>query len=145
VQAGMSGFTTPDLFAGVSNAGGLGILGVSRMTTTQLQQAINSIKEKTDQPFGVNLLLAPPEQQQGNNDVATTQNFLNHFRQNLQIPLPPSPSPSSPATNIPDIKLPHSTSKSNYRQFLMNMFPCLALEWGILAKFRDKHTMLAPK
>lgn len=84
VQAGMSGFTTPDLVAEVSNAGGLGILGAARMTTTQLLQAIISIKEKTNQSFGVNLLLAPREQQ-GNEDVVTTQNFLNHFRQNLQI------------------------------------------------------------
>ncbi len=84
VQAGMSGFTTPDLVAEVSNAGGLGILGAARMTTTQLLQAIISIKEKTNQSFGVNLLLAPREQQ-GNKDVVTTQNFLNHFRQNLQI------------------------------------------------------------
>ena len=68
VQADMGGFTTTDLVAGVSNAGGFGILGASRMPTSQLQQAINSIKEKTDKPFGVNLLLAPPELQ-GNQDV----------------------------------------------------------------------------
>lgn len=86
VQAGMPGFTTPDLVAGVSNAGGLGILGAARMTPSQLQESINSIKEKTDCPFGVNLLLAPPEQQ-GSHDVATVQNFLNQFRQSLQIPL----------------------------------------------------------
>ncbi len=104
VQAGMGGFTATDLVAGVSNAGGLGILGASRMTTTQLQQAIKSIKEKTGQPFGVNLLLAPPEQQ-GDHDVATTQNFLNHFRKNLQIPLASPPSPS-PATSVSDIRLP---------------------------------------
>jgi nitronate monooxygenase len=85
VQAGMSGFTTPDLVAGVSNAGGLGILGASRMTTPQLQQAIISIKEKTDQPFGVNLFLAPPEQQ-GNQDAASTQKFLNRFRKTFRFP-----------------------------------------------------------
>jgi NAD(P)H-dependent flavin oxidoreductase YrpB (nitropropane dioxygenase family) len=33
VQAGMSGFTTTNLVAEVSNAGGLGILGASRLTT----------------------------------------------------------------------------------------------------------------
>ncbi len=62
----MSGFTAIDLVAGVSNAGGLGILGTSRMnTTTQPQQAIRSIKEKTGQPFGVNLLLAPAPNNKG--------------------------------------------------------------------------------
>jgi hypothetical protein len=44
------------------------------MPTTQPQQAIISIKEKNDQPFGVNLLLAPPEQQEGNQHVATLLN-----------------------------------------------------------------------
>ena len=51
VRAGMSGFTAPNLVAEVSNAGGSGTLGASRLTTTQLQQAIDSIKEKTAQPL----------------------------------------------------------------------------------------------
>ena len=37
MQAGMSSFTVTDLVAGFSNARGLGILGASRMPTTQLQ------------------------------------------------------------------------------------------------------------
>ncbi len=99
VQAGMGGHTTPELVAAVSNAGGLGILGASRLTTQQLKDAINKIKSLTDRPFGVNLVLAPPEP--GNQDAATAQLFLNQFRQELGIPLsaadanhiqvPPSP------------------------------------------------------
>jgi nitronate monooxygenase len=84
VQAGMGGHTTPELVAAVSNAGGLGILGASRLTTQQLKDAIHKIKSLTDYPFGVNLVLAPPES--GNQDVATAQHFLNHFRQELNIP-----------------------------------------------------------
>jgi nitronate monooxygenase len=135
VQAGMSGFTTPDLVAEVSNAGGLGILGASRMTSSQLQEAIDSIKEKTDQPFGVNLLLAPPEQQ-GNKDVATTQNFLNHFRQNLQIPmsslptsLPPS-LPPSPATNTSYTRLPPSYLQEQLQIVFDEHVPLLSLGMG---------------
>jgi nitronate monooxygenase len=99
VQAGMGGHTTPELVAAVSNAGGLGILGASRLTTQQLKDAINKIKSFTDRPFGVNLVLAPLEP--GNQDAATAQRFLNQFRQELGIPLsaadannirvPPSP------------------------------------------------------
>jgi nitronate monooxygenase len=95
----MGGHTTPELVAAVSNAGGLGILGASRLTTQQLKDAINKIKSLTDRPFGVNLVLAPPEP--GNQDAATAQRFLNQFRQELGIPLsvadanniqvPPSP------------------------------------------------------
>ena len=71
VQAGMGGQTTPELVAAVSRAGGLGILGASRLTTQQLKEAIDKIKSLTDRPFGVNLVLAPPES--GNQDVATAQ------------------------------------------------------------------------
>jgi len=44
VQAGMAGSTTPELVAAVSNAGGLGILGASRLTLSQLQDSILTIK-----------------------------------------------------------------------------------------------------
>jgi nitronate monooxygenase len=40
IQAGMSGFTTPELVAAVSNAGGLGILGANRIMPEQLGDAI---------------------------------------------------------------------------------------------------------
>jgi nitronate monooxygenase len=100
IQAGMAGgHTTPELVAAVSNAGGLGILGASRLTPQQLKDAINKIKSLTNRIFGVNLLLAPPES--GNQDVATAQHFLDQFRQELNIPpstddaghiqVPPSP------------------------------------------------------
>ena len=84
VQAGMGGHTTPELVAAVSNAGGLGILGASRLTPQQLKDAIHKIKSITDRPFGVNLLLAPPEP--GNQDLAKAQCFLDQFRRELNIP-----------------------------------------------------------
>jgi nitronate monooxygenase len=59
IQAGMSGFTTPELVAAVSNAGGLGILGAARMSPEQTRDAISKIKKLTNNSFGVNLLLAP--------------------------------------------------------------------------------------
>ena len=128
VQAGMSGFTAPDLVAGVSNAGGLGILGASRMTATQLQQTIKSIKDKTGQPFGVNLLLAPPEQQ-GNHDVATTQKFLNHIRQNLRIPLA-SPLSPSPDSSVSGIKLPQSNLQEQLQIIFDEHVPLLSIGMG---------------
>jgi nitronate monooxygenase len=75
IQAGMAGgHTTPELVAAVSNAGGVGILGASRLTPQQLKDAINKIKSLTNRPFGVNLLLAPPES--GNQDVSYSTSFL---------------------------------------------------------------------
>src|SRR5919202_3698808 len=86
VQAGMSGFTTPELVAAVSNAGGLGILGAARMTSEQTIDAISKVKKLTDNPFGVNLLLAPPEKG-GNQSIDQVQQFFNDkFRRELNIP-----------------------------------------------------------
>ena len=97
IQAGMSGFTTPELVAAVSNAGGLGILGAARMAPEQIRDAIGKIKELTNNPFGVNLLLAPPERG-GNQSIDAVQFFNDKFRCEFNIPsktekdviLPPS-------------------------------------------------------
>jgi nitronate monooxygenase len=86
IQAGMGGFTTPELVAAVSNAGGLGILGAARMTPDQTRDAIGKIKKLTSNPFGVNLLLAPPEEG-GNQNIDQVQQFFNDkFRRELNIP-----------------------------------------------------------
>jgi nitronate monooxygenase len=102
IQAGMGGHTTPELVAAVSNAGGLGILGASRLTIQQLKDAIHKIKSLTNRPFGVNLVLAPPEP--GNQDVATAQRFLDQFRQELNIPAsaPANHHLKTPPSPIPD-------------------------------------------
>lgn len=58
IQAGMAGaITTPELVAAVSNSGGLGTLGAGYMSSEQIREAIYKIRELTDKPFGVNLLL----------------------------------------------------------------------------------------
>ena len=45
MQAGMAGATTAELVSAVSNAGGLGILGATRMTPDQLLATIKKIKK----------------------------------------------------------------------------------------------------
>jgi NAD(P)H-dependent flavin oxidoreductase YrpB (nitropropane dioxygenase family) len=55
VQTGMGWVAGPRLVSGTANAGGLGILASATMTFAELEQAILEVKERTDQPFGVNL------------------------------------------------------------------------------------------
>jgi NAD(P)H-dependent flavin oxidoreductase YrpB (nitropropane dioxygenase family) len=55
VQTGMGWVAGPRLVTGTANAGGLGILASATMTLDQLEKAILEVKERTDQPFGVNL------------------------------------------------------------------------------------------
>lgn len=57
VQAGMSGDTSPDLVAAVSNAGALGVLGASSTQGRDIPEAVAAIRHRTDRPFGLNLLL----------------------------------------------------------------------------------------
>ena len=99
IQAPMAGgWTTPELVAAVSNAGGFGVLAGARVAPETLREDIQSTKALTNRPFGVNFLLAPPEP--GNRDVETVQRFLDRFREELDLPpgqadlaLPPSPLP----------------------------------------------------
>jgi nitronate monooxygenase len=86
IQAGMGGgFTTPELVAAVSNAGALGVLGANRLTPEQTRNQIRRIKALTNQPFGVNLLNAPPEPNV--QEVQKVQRVLDQFRQELGLPL----------------------------------------------------------
>jgi enoyl-[acyl-carrier protein] reductase II len=58
IQAGMGGVALAELAAAVSNAGGLGVIGGAMLPPQQLREEIRKVKEMTDKPFGVDLLLA---------------------------------------------------------------------------------------
>ncbi|NPU88823.1 MAG: enoyl-[acyl-carrier-protein] reductase FabK [Fervidobacterium sp.] len=60
IMGGMSWAGTPKLAAAVSNAGGLGVIGSGAMNRAQLKEAIETIRDLTDKPFGVNIILVSP-------------------------------------------------------------------------------------
>src|SRR5258708_15547023 len=57
VQGGMARYTTPQLVAAVSNAGGLGIVGGHGRSPDELRSEIRQVRELTSRPFGVNHVL----------------------------------------------------------------------------------------
>jgi len=57
VLGGMAGHTSVPLVAAVSEAGGLGTLGIARTPAAQIPRDIDAIRRATTQPFGVNFLL----------------------------------------------------------------------------------------
>jgi NAD(P)H-dependent flavin oxidoreductase YrpB (nitropropane dioxygenase family) len=57
VLGGMGLGTNPDLVAAVSNAGGLGIQGCSGRPPQEITELAATIRDRTDRPFGLNLLL----------------------------------------------------------------------------------------
>ena len=98
VQAPMAGgWTTPELVSAVCEAGGGGVLAGARISPQRLQEDIRAVKARTNRPFGVNFLLAPPEQ--GGGDVATVQRFLDGFREELGL------APGETALSLPSSPL----------------------------------------
>jgi len=56
-QAGMGGVTTPELAAAVSNAGGLGMLGVPMVPAEMVAELLDATMAQTSGPVGVNFLM----------------------------------------------------------------------------------------
>jgi len=59
--AGMGGVSYANVVAAVSNAGGFGTLGMASAGPDQIREQMRLVKERTDKPFGVDLLTAVPE------------------------------------------------------------------------------------
>lgn len=57
IQAPMAGVSTPALAAAVSNAGGLGSIGVGATDATGARAMIEETQARTDRPFNVNLFV----------------------------------------------------------------------------------------
>lgn len=60
LQGGMAWVADASLAAGVSNAGGLGIIAAGNAEAEWVRQEIRKAKEWTDKPFGVNVMLLSP-------------------------------------------------------------------------------------
>ena len=83
-------------------------------TPEEIRAGIRAIRGLTDRPFGVNLLLAPPEL--GNADVAGTQRFLDRLRSELGL------SPGDP-----NVTLPPSRLREQVRAVLEEHVPVLSV------------------
>lgn len=59
--AGMGGVSYHRLVAAVSEAGGFGCLGASTMSHEEMNAEIAAVRERTEKPFGVDLLTAAPQ------------------------------------------------------------------------------------
>lgn len=93
IQAGMAGGpTTPNLVSTVSEAGGLGTLGAGYMSPKQIKDTILQIRQMTQRPFAVNLLI-PGEYALDKTQIARMNERLNVYR--TALGLPPSPSVQS--------------------------------------------------
>ena len=60
IQAPMAGVSTPEMAAAVSNAGGLGSIGVGNVKAEGAWQQIRQVRGLTDRPFNVNVFCHQP-------------------------------------------------------------------------------------
>ena len=60
IQGGMAWVAENCLAAAVSEAGGLGIIGAASAPAEWVREQIRLVKEKTDKPFGINIMLMSP-------------------------------------------------------------------------------------
>lgn len=96
VQAPMAGVTTPELVAAVSNAGALGSLGAGYLSAEQLSGQLRQIRERTDQPFGVNLFVPSPEPEFSTAQLDAALRALQPMCRDLSLPAPNLRQPHAP-------------------------------------------------
>ena len=63
IQAAMGGASCPALAAAVSNAGGLGMLALSRSPVDAIRNVVRETRALTNRPFGVNFALNQPQEE----------------------------------------------------------------------------------
>jgi len=61
IQGGMASISESNLVSAVSNAGGLGVIGAGLMPPSWLEKEIKLTREKTKNPFGVNIFMRHPK------------------------------------------------------------------------------------
>jgi enoyl-[acyl-carrier protein] reductase II len=60
LQGGMAWVATGELAAAVSKAGGLGIIGAGNAPANVIREEIHTVKNETEKPFAVNIMLLSP-------------------------------------------------------------------------------------
>ena len=79
--APMAGVSTPELAAAVSNAGGLGALGLGASSIEAVKQAIENTKQLTTKPFQVNFFCHQPEDYDEAQATAWINYLTPHFEE----------------------------------------------------------------
>lgn len=89
IQAPMGGGpTTPALVAAVSNAGGLGSLGVAYLSPQSIEQTIKETQRLTRHPFGVNLFAPARPPNLSQEAINAACNATQGYRQELSLTEP---------------------------------------------------------
>ena len=111
LQSGMGGIAGPELAASISSAGGLGVLAGTLTPPDDLRGAIRRVRELTDRPFGVNLLMLGELREPDAADeleetaVAAVHEMLNPVRARFGLPARTDRPPRIPDLITPALKV----------------------------------------
>src|SRR4051812_42084201 len=75
----MAGVSTPELAAAVSNAGGLGSIGVGSVDAETTRNMISAVRSKTDRPFQVNVFCHQRAVADGSREAAWVARLKSEF------------------------------------------------------------------
>ncbi|WP_352847153.1 nitronate monooxygenase [Mesorhizobium sp. M0199] len=93
IQAPMSGITTPELAAAVSNAGALGSLGCGILPAAAIREQLTATQHATNRPINVNFFAHPAPAR----DDAAAQSMRDRLRGCYEeVGLGPVPEPGEP-------------------------------------------------
>ena len=79
IQAPIGSATTPELVVAVSNAGAMGMLALSWCDLSETRQCIIKTNELTQNPFGINLVLAWPQHERLDIALEEGVSFISTF------------------------------------------------------------------
>ncbi|MEH6304349.1 nitronate monooxygenase [Olivibacter sp. CPCC 100613] len=85
------GFSTPELLAAVSNAGGLGSFGAYTLTPQEIRETDKAIRQLTDQPYNFNLWVSDVDGRLKNYPMEALEKVKQRFKpyfDELSIPMP---------------------------------------------------------
>jgi len=85
------GFSTPELLAAVSNAGGLGSIGAYTLSPEEIIETDKIVRTKTDKPYNINLLVNDVDERLLNypsEKIEEIKVLFKPFFDELSIPLP---------------------------------------------------------
>ncbi|KAA1174125.1 nitronate monooxygenase [Marinobacter salinexigens] len=87
IQAPMVGVSTPELAAAVSNAGGLGSIGIGASSTEKARELISATRALTNKPFNVNVFCHRPATSDHDHESGWI-NYLRPFFEEFDTPPP---------------------------------------------------------
>ena len=104
IAAPMAGASTPDLAAAVSNAGGLGSLGVAMMKPGELRDTVGKLRALTNKPFNLNFFVHREPALDGY-DAGPMQAALAPRYEEFSLGAVPAPASPAPAFDDGQLKL----------------------------------------